>query len=431
MYGKAVVFGRSWSVELPLGIFEEITGLGNLPAPVDQADYDRRKNQRAPFGFRGIISHEKKGGEQVSSVVMVRDISLGGLSFLNEEPLKPGTLFVMEFKGVDDRAVQIRCSVQRCATGGLEGTENIVGATFEELLTKELERPKAEAKPEAPPAEAVAQPIGEDAAAKPVAGEDPAAKEPAAQQADPAANPAQEPAPATPATPTEAAPVANAPAAPAANAPAAPADAAAPKAKSSLFSGAAIPVPKKTSDDFPSEDEIGAPKAAAKTAPPPEDAGPVFRDVPLPDPAPAANSSSSDLSDQGDSDSHDSESSESDLDDSESNDSESSSPAASDSIRLPVGGSGKTQTVLMRVKELLVKQEQTIKKQAEQLKKQRDHASKEVEKLRRDVADMKQQIAELRNRTQADDQAMSDLAAFLDQHGSTEGGDNNKKSEAA
>jgi hypothetical protein len=336
----------------------------------------------------------------------------------------------MEFKGVDDRPVQIRCSVQRCATGGLEETENIIGATFEELLTKELERPKAEPKPEAPPAEVAAQPVTEAAAVATVQATDPAT----AQAAVPAANenaPAA-PLPAAPADAAPAAPAASATAA-AAAAPGAPAAPAAAKPKSSLFSGAAIPTPKKTADDFPSEDEIGAPKAAAKPAPPPEDAGPVFRDVPLPDPAPVAKSASSFASSSSDDSSHDdSGSDDSESDDSDSHDSESSeTTSVTDSIRLPVGGSGKTQVVLTRVKELLVKQEQTIKKQAAQLKKQRDSASKEVEKLRHDVAEMKQQMAELRSRTQADDDAISDLATFLDQHGGAEGGGGNRESEAA
>jgi hypothetical protein len=398
-------------VELPLGIFEEITGLGNLPPPVDQADHDRRKNQRAPFGFRGTITHEKKG-EQVSSVVMVRDISIGGLSFLNEETLKPGTLFVMEFKGVDDRPVQIRCSVQRCATGGLEETEHIVGATFEELLTKELERPK--------PPPVAAQPasldpdiqaaLGEDAAAHMIEGDDLTAKAPGGQPADPAkSEPAQSAD--TPAAGPAPAAAANAdPGAPAPADAAAPAPAALSPApnKSSLFSSAPIAKPKRGADDLPSEDEVGKPKAAPKPAPS-DETGPVFRDVPMPGPAPAP------AKPQREEESFSTSASSENI----------SSP---ESFHLPVGG-GKTHEILARVKELLLRQEHTIKSQAEQLRDQRDNASKEMEMLRAEVAEMKNQITELRARTQADDQAISELANFLQEHATAPG--DQRESEAA
>ena len=134
-----------------------------------------------PFGFRGAISYDRRNGEHVSNVVMVRDISCGGLSFINEDTLKPGTPFIVEFKGHDDRPVQIRCSVIRCSTGGLEETEHIIGATFEAMLTEELkiEAPKEEPKPvEAPKPDAKVEEVDEDAAAEMIDGDD-VAEEPA------------------------------------------------------------------------------------------------------------------------------------------------------------------------------------------------------------------------------------------------------------
>jgi hypothetical protein len=419
-------------VEIPLAIFEEITGLGDLPPPTDEADYERRKHARAPFGFRGTITYEKKGGEKVSSVVMVRDISCAGVGFLNEEPLKPGTILTMEFKGQDDRPVQVRCSVQRCATGGLEETENIVGASFEELLTKELERKVAPPKPIEPlkPAEATpatAEKVeSEDDALKMIEGddlEDKSAEGEKSEQPKPA-EPATAAAAPTPVAPASATP-APAAAAPATSAPAAPAPA---KSGSSLFVGGSAPKPKRTSDDFPSEDEMGKPAAVAKPVPV-EDKGPVFRDVPLPpDPEPpkpttlSEDVSEGESDEEGDSESHD---------DSESYEETDSTPEAPPvALPMPVGG-GKAADVFARVKQLLLAQEQTIKKQQKQLKEQKAHASKEVQMLRAEVQAMKKQMAELSARTVAEDQAVADLASFLDQHGGVTQSEGKAESEAA
>ena len=413
-------------MEIPLAIFEEITGLGDLPPPTDEADYERRKHARAPFGFRGTIMYEKKGGEKLSSVVMVRDISVAGVGFLNEEPLKPGTLLTMEFKGLDDRPVQIRCSVQRCTTGGLEETENIVGATFEELLTKQLERktapPPVKESPKEPPKPADADPPAvekaesEEDSLKMIEGddlEDKAAEAEKPEQPEPAesAPAAAAPAPAAPATPTPA-PAAPAAAAPATPAPAAPAPA---KTGSSLFAGGSIPVPRRTSDDFPSEDEIGSKPAAAAKPVPVEDKGPVFRDVPLPpDPVPpkpttlSVDVSESESDEDGESESHD----DSGLYE------EADSTPEEPPVVLPMPvGAGKAAEVFARVKQLLLTQEQTIKKQERQLKEQKAHASKEVQLLRSEVQAIKKQLVELSAHTQAEDQAVADLASFLEQHG--------------
>jgi predicted nucleic acid-binding Zn-ribbon protein len=98
---------------------------------------------------------------------------------------------------------------------------------------------------------------------------------------------------------------------------------------------------------------------------------------------------------------------------------------------MPVAA-GKAGEVFARVKQLLLVQEQTIKKQQKQLKEQKAHASKEVQSLRAEVQAMKKQLVELSARTQAEDQAISDLASFLDQHGGGAPSDSGKaESEAA
>ncbi len=124
-------------MELSPAVYEEITGTSALP-PIPGEDSDRRKYRRMPFGFRATILPTRKGVEGPASVVMVRDISLAGISLLNEDALKNGTSFVVEFRGGQDRPVKIRCATVRCEQGGMGGTQYVIGATFEELLTKEL-----------------------------------------------------------------------------------------------------------------------------------------------------------------------------------------------------------------------------------------------------------------------------------------------------
>ncbi len=125
-------------MELALAVYEEITGSSELPPPVDEADFERRSHRRMPFGFRATILPTRKGVEGPASVVMVRDISVGGVSILHEEALKQGTQFAIEFKGTDDRPVRIQCTAVRCEQGGTGGTQYVIGATFDELLTKDL-----------------------------------------------------------------------------------------------------------------------------------------------------------------------------------------------------------------------------------------------------------------------------------------------------
>ncbi len=91
-----------------------------------------------PFGFRATIQPMRKGAEGSVSVVMVRDISLAGISVLHEEALKQGSAFIIEFKGCRDLPVRIRCTAVRCEQGGTGGTQYVIGATFDELLTKEF-----------------------------------------------------------------------------------------------------------------------------------------------------------------------------------------------------------------------------------------------------------------------------------------------------
>jgi len=150
-------------VELPLEIYEEITGLEELPPPVDETDHERRKHRRVPFGCRVTIFPERKTGDNAPNVAMVRDMSVGGLSILNPEPLKPPTPFVIEFRGRQDRPVKIRCIATHCEPGGFGATEFVVGAKFDQLLTTVL--PLEELYKEPPPPEPLINLLADEAEA--------------------------------------------------------------------------------------------------------------------------------------------------------------------------------------------------------------------------------------------------------------------------
>ena len=169
-------------MEIPVRIYEEITGLPELPPPVDEADYERRKHRRVPFGHKATITPERKGHDNTPAVVIVRDVSLGGVSFLNDESLKVGTPVLIEFRGHQDRPVQLHCAVVRCEAGGSGGAQFVVGASFDALLTEELPRGSASEAPklvelaaadpkkgeETPAVAKAAQPVVEPAEVKPV-----------------------------------------------------------------------------------------------------------------------------------------------------------------------------------------------------------------------------------------------------------------------
>ena len=66
--------------------------------------------------------------------MMLRDISIGGIGFLNAEPLKSGEPFVIRFSGQSGRQFKIHCAVQRRDSGGTGGTQYVIGATFEKVI---------------------------------------------------------------------------------------------------------------------------------------------------------------------------------------------------------------------------------------------------------------------------------------------------------
>jgi hypothetical protein len=416
---KARVLGGD-GVELTVGIYEEITGETELPSPVTAADHDRRKHRRVPFGQRATITTQRKGVNDPPSVVMVRDVSVGGLSFLNAEPVKPGTPFVIEFRGHRDRTVKFRCLTKRCEAGGSGGTQFIIGATFEQMLTAELPArapqqseeeqhqpvaatgdsqkdldieidgssdasgpgvsPDIEAAIAAALEEAVgagradgaeAQPEPEkppEAVVEPLSAEDQQKLAARLRQAEPV----EEKKPLVATAPATVAP-------------------AAPVKQSGLFIKSA---PTKSLLQY--EEEWGGQAASSaqpeqQTSAAPSEEAPVFRVILLPDPPAAA--------------------AEMEL-------GPAPAPVAADSSSAalpaaPDAGAINGNEILARVKEVLLSQERTIKAQRQQIAEDRQRTTRELESLRAELAGVRQQLSDIQARKSADDRAIADLAAVL------------------
>ena len=362
-------------MEVSLAVYEEITGLPELPPPVDEADYERRKYRRVPFGHRATITPigtPSSDGEAARDVVVVRDVSISGMSFLHTEAIRPGTPFLIEFRGHHDRSVTMRCIAARCEPGGSGGMQFVIGAAFDELLTKEL------------PAE-TDQEISKLSESKPLEDEIPAldaqlpdlADEPVLVQEN--GQPSEQP--------TATLRLVEAPAT--ATAP--------PPRASALFKTAPAADQKKSTDGYWHETAQAvsipvpaapAPQISVEIKPLPPQEATVFRVVPLPDPPKEAEPAPVVITP--------------------------AQPVASPAAA--VEHHGKSQDILARVKELLVQQERTIESQRVQISEHRRHFETEIESLRAELNAAKAELAEARAKSAADDSALADLATFLDQH---------------
>ncbi len=401
-------------MEIPVRIYEEITGLAELPPPVDEADYERRKHRRIPFGHKAIISPERKGYDNTPAVVILRDVSLGGVSFLNDEALKVGTPILIEFKGHQDRPVQLHCAVVRCEAGGSGGAQFVVGASFDAVLTKEL---PVEAPVQTPKlAELAAQELKHAAAA-------PVAAVPSMTLTDETAPVEDQTRIAEKLKKTETAPQAAAPV------PAAPA----PVKSSALFKAADPTEAKPVSEEYWSEGQqtdVAPQPAAAKAAP--ELATPVFRDVPLPDPEPEPERKPEpepELEEEAEPEPGSEIGTEPEpvieipkkveIQEKEIPEKEVPKkvvPAAAEPVRQSHEHHGKTHEVLARVKELLVVQEQSIERQRQELKEQRERFEKEIKLMRSELEDTKAKLAEVRTKSDEDEDAIAELENFLEEH---------------
>jgi len=403
-------------VEIPVRIYEEITGLAELPPPVDEADYERRKHRRVPFGHKAIISPERKGYDNTPAVVMVRDVSLSGVSFVNDESLKVGTPVLIEFKGHQDREVKLHCAVVRCEAGGSGGSQFVVGASFDAVLTQELPlgTPSGIAKPAEPAAQEPKHADASPAAAVPSMTLT-EAKTPVGEQARVAEK----------STKPEPAPQAAVPAPPA------------PVKPSALFKAADPTEAKKVTEEYWSDGQPTetAPQPATPKAAP-ELSTPVFRDVPLPDPEPELEQkpepqpeSEEEIEPEPGSELGTepepvrpepvrevpkNEIQEKEIPEKEVP--EKVVTVAAGPVRQTHEHHGKTHEVLARVKELLVVQEQSIERQRQELKEQRERFEKEIKSMRSELENTKAKLAEIRTKSDEDEDAIVELENFLKQH---------------
>ncbi|MGA2582670.1 MAG: hypothetical protein ABSG31_05285 [Tepidisphaeraceae bacterium] len=148
-------------MELPVELCEEITGICNFPRVAESADGDRRAYRRFPFGCRGTIWSLRKGVEGPATPVLLRDISVGGVSFLHAEAIKIGGEFIIGFVGQHGQLVRIQCEANRCESGGTGGTQFVIGASFQALLQSANDAPAQQPTVAAAPAPQQERPVSE------------------------------------------------------------------------------------------------------------------------------------------------------------------------------------------------------------------------------------------------------------------------------
>ena len=120
-------------MELPIQLFEELTGTAVAEAPGQPPD-ERRKHPRVAMGARARILPLLEGVGGGGSPVLVRDISLAGIGFLSAAEMNVGDEFVIHLPAPSGRTAQIQSIVNRCERGGTGCTQYVVGATFELVL---------------------------------------------------------------------------------------------------------------------------------------------------------------------------------------------------------------------------------------------------------------------------------------------------------
>jgi hypothetical protein len=103
----------------------------------------------------------RKGVEGPASPVLLRDISVGGVSFLHAEAIKIGGEFIIGFVGQHGQLVRIQCEANRCESGGTGGTQFVIGASFQALLQSANDAPAQQPTVAAAPAPQQERPVSE------------------------------------------------------------------------------------------------------------------------------------------------------------------------------------------------------------------------------------------------------------------------------
>jgi PilZ domain len=125
-------------VQLSKELFAEITGIVPGTSTHCPAQDDRRSHPRIPFDHRARIYPLMEGVGECGAVVLIRDISVGGVGFLNAQEIAVGDEFVIRLFTPAEQPIDIQCTARRCEMGGTCGSQYVVGATFELVLNRPI-----------------------------------------------------------------------------------------------------------------------------------------------------------------------------------------------------------------------------------------------------------------------------------------------------
>jgi hypothetical protein len=116
------------NIELPPDFFEQITGY--RVSPMGPVADEKRVQSRVPLSRRALLTRWIKGQAAIAIAVMVREISVTGISVLASEQLKSREVFTIALPRREGEPVTVRCEVVRCEPGGTGRQMFVIGAAF-------------------------------------------------------------------------------------------------------------------------------------------------------------------------------------------------------------------------------------------------------------------------------------------------------------
>lgn len=125
-------------MQLSKELFAEITGIIPGTSTHCPSQDDRRLHPRIPFDHRARIYPLMEGVGESGAAVLIRDISVGGVGFLNSQEIAVGDEFVIRLFTPSEQPIDIQCTARRCEMGGTCGSQYVVGATFELVLNRPI-----------------------------------------------------------------------------------------------------------------------------------------------------------------------------------------------------------------------------------------------------------------------------------------------------
>jgi hypothetical protein len=128
-------------------LFDRIVGMSDstgrqatvLPVGCRRAP-ERRQVARMAFGQRSQICRDQGKKAGVWETIMVQDISPKGIGFICHDSIDAGHTFMVKLTDSQGETIRIRCKVARCERGGFGNTAFQLGATFEQVIQKQVLR---------------------------------------------------------------------------------------------------------------------------------------------------------------------------------------------------------------------------------------------------------------------------------------------------